>query len=201
MRFSINRRIIQHGRPKLVSLSHIFPRISFTLTDWNNSSSTIFRELQKELPVCPFIFPTAFATPVQRPTGRGVVRNETTRERESRVTRNHLRAAIFVWPRRCSGPETHRFRRPRSSIRLIFYLGEEARFWSRRMHSAHAARSTRDVARIRAARIRRNVAALINTLVPGAAARHGVDRNIGIGKYGILLAIPQLHIRSSHFKI
>lgn len=138
--------------------SHIFPADTL-YADRNNSSSTIFRGLEKEHPVRSFIFPTASATRCnvrqrwEEAEGRG----------RSLVTRNHLRAAIFVRGRGSQAPGNGRSA-TRSPIRLIFYLGER-RSQIRRMHSAHAA-PPRATWRACNHGVRRSTAVLINTPIP-----------------------------------
>lgn len=107
-------------RPEFVSLPYFS---ADTLTGRNNSSSTIFRELEKELRSA-FHISDRVCNAVERPEGTAVAREEGREKREEgkpRITRNHLRLAIFVRRARSKSDRTgFAFR---SSIRLIFYLG------------------------------------------------------------------------------
>lgn len=133
MRFSTNRpswitRPVAL-RPEFVSLPYFS---ADTLTYRNNSSSTIFRELEKELRPAFHISDRVCNVGAASERGRERRREEERRgergrRRRNRVTRNHLRLAIFVLRARGAKVRTETDRRPASpsnpSIRLIFYLG------------------------------------------------------------------------------
>lgn len=128
--FSINRRIIHNAIVQSSYHFHIFSRIRFTLTDRNNSSSTIFRELEKELPVCSFIFSTVFTATRCNVRWTRVVRGNGGAEP---CNKKSLKAIFVPGEGHKSGNDRFAIR---SSIRLIFYLGEEAYAFRARGFSA-----------------------------------------------------------------
>jgi len=130
---------------------HISPRIRFTLTDWNNSSSTIFRELEKELPVRLSYFRPRLQRAAAVDRGWAVV-----------VTRNHLRTGIFVGQRSRVKARKRPFRLP--IVDSINLLSRAARTILYRAYSAFRAHRLHRAARV--ANIQSHPAkrdALINT--------------------------------------
>lgn len=128
MRFSTNRPGAGlHApllRPEFVSLPYFS---ADTPTDRNNSSSTIFRELEKELRSA-FHISDRVCNAVQRPEGTGTEGEgggEKKGEKEEGEARNKksLKTGYFCPEREMERKPTDRLLASRSSIRLIFYLG------------------------------------------------------------------------------
>lgn len=92
-----------------------------TLAGRNNSSSTIFRELEKELRFA-FHISDRVCNAVQRPEGAAVAREEGREKREEKPrNKKSLKTGYFCPAREGQvRPTGFAFR---SSIRLIFYLG------------------------------------------------------------------------------